>query len=79
MFPRLSLFIVMTDLSFTYPLVHPSLSPTPTFCVDSVPVKQQLKEAEEPEHLQHILLLLPQLQCGTASCQHQHQLTSSTC
>lgn len=57
----------------------PSALPLPPVCFDSVPVEQQPKKAEEPEHLQHILLLLPQLQCGPASHQHQHQLPASTC
>lgn len=48
----------------------PSALPPLSFCFDSIPVKQQPQEAEEPEHLQHVLLLLPQLQCGTASPQH---------
>lgn len=47
----------------------------------SVPVEQQPEEAEEPEHLQHLLLLLPQLQCGATlgQLQLQHQLPASTC
>lgn len=67
----------MTEHRFAYPLVHPLRSPTPSCCFDSVPVEQQPEEAEEPEHLQHILLLLPQLQCGPAS--QQHQLPAATC
>lgn len=55
------------------------LPPLPSVCFDSVPVEQQPKEAEEPQHLQLVPLLLPQLQCWAATRQHQHQLPASTC
>lgn len=70
--------VFIVERQFAYPLVHPLFfHPLPVIFA-SVPVKQQPKEAEEPRHLQHIFLLLPQLQCGLSSHQHQRQLPAST-
>lgn len=49
------------------------------FLCCSLAVEQQLKETQEQEHLQPVLLLLPQLQCGPATSEQQDVFASSTC